>query len=41
MIATLLHQAGGRRGREGEMRSDRVCMQWKEQDIHVLNKYMI
>jgi hypothetical protein len=29
MIATLLHQAGGSRGREGGMRSDRECMKWK------------
>jgi hypothetical protein len=39
MIATLLHQAGGSRGREGEMRSDRECMKWKKQGIHVFNKY--
>jgi hypothetical protein len=39
MIATLLHQAGGRRGTEGEMRCDRECMNWKEGDIHVFNKY--
>jgi len=39
MIATLLDQAGDWRGREGEMRSDRECMKWMEQDIHVFNKY--
>jgi hypothetical protein len=39
MIATLLHWAGARGGREGEISSDRECMKWKEQDNHVFNKY--